>query len=94
MNELTSIVSSYRNRKSNAYPVLTQQVQSTPATRDLSAENVEPSTNDLSAENVVIAQQISLSAESVKPNYHDFQPGGPESQINEDEYHQSDSAED
>ena len=105
MNELTSIVSAYRHRKSNAYPVLTQQVQSTPAprdlsaenvepsTNDLSAENVEPSTNDLSAENVVIAQQISLSAESVEPNYHDFQPGGPESQVNEDEYHQSDSAE-
>ena len=68
MCELASIVSTYRNKESNAYPVITQQVPLSPAHRELSAENVVT-------------------------NNHDFQPGGPESQINEGENYQFDGAE-
>ena len=76
---MASIVFTYRNKNSNSYPVMAQQWP-------------------LNAENVVMAQQIPLSAENVVmarqiPYDHDFQPGGPESQMNEVEYYQSDSAE-
>ena len=88
MNEIASIVFTYRNKNSNSYPVIAQQVP-------LSAGNVVMAQQvPLSAENVVMAQQVPLSAENVVPNNHDFQPGGPESQIIEGEYYQSDSAED
>ena len=77
---MASIVFTYRNKNSKSYPVIAQQLP-------------------LSAENVVMAQQIPLSAENVVmarqiPYDHDFQPGGPENQMNEVEYYQSDSAED
>ena len=56
---MASIVFTYRNKNSNSYPVIAQQLP-------LSAENVVMAQQiPLSAENVVMAQQIPLSAENV-----------------------------
>ena len=103
---MASIVFTYRNKNSNSYPVIAQQL---PLSAEnvvmaqqisLSAENVVMAQQGpLSAENVVMAQQGPLSAENVvmaqQISYeHDFQPGGPESRTNEIEYFQSASAED